>query len=401
MRKALAALAGCLVMLTGCAQATVSVTPAENSPTNIKTIAPTPAASGSGSATPASTTSGSASLPAGGITLTVSGSLLWQEQLWLGAKLDAGTSGKEFDFAPTLSPIKPIVSGADLSVCQQDVPFAPNGGPYKGFPTYSVPPLIASALAETGFEACTTGSDHANDAGYGGITRTLDTFRAVGIKTTGTFASAADRRRPLILNARGVKVAVVSATATTGSALAKGRDYSVAMLDANDLIARAKAARQAGAQIVLAAMHAGDDTVSLPTEQQKTVAAKLANSPYIDLVYGFGAQVVQPWEQINGKWVAYGLGNLAAQPARSQPAGFEGVIARFTFTPRVEGGYQVSKAEYIPTLTTNYSPGAAPRVLPILASLNAGVGDQWRLKAAVERTRKAVHELGAQGLFES
>ena len=61
---------------------------------------------------------------------------------------------------------------------------------------------------------------------------------------------------------------------------------------------------------------------------------------------GHHAHVVQPFERIGGKWVAYGLGNHIAQQAR--PAPYDSVIARFTFTRDRTGHYMVAAAKAIP-----------------------------------------------------
>ena len=55
-------------------------------------------------------------------------------------------------------------------------------------------------------------------------------------------------------------------------------------------------------------------------------------SPDIDLVYGHHAHVVQPLQQINGKWVIYGLGNAIAAHATPVDATREGLLVRVTFS---------------------------------------------------------------------
>lgn len=131
-----------------------------------------------------------------------------------------------------------------------------------------------------------------------------------------------------------------------------------------------------------------------PNAQQRQLAERLTASPGVDLVYGHHAHVVQPWTKVNGKWVAYGLGNLVAQHLSSVPAGFEGATARFTFTETPEGRFTVSRAEYLPTLVTGYRRGSPARLLLVNEALATGTGDTARLKVAQERTRQVVHSLG-------
>ena len=74
----------------------------------------------------------------------------------------------------------------------------------------------------------------------------------------------------------------------------------------------------------------------------------LLASPDVDLVLGHHAHVVQPFEQINGEWVAYGLGNsIAEHSTRGYPTE-DSVMARFTFTRGDDGRFTVTKAEAVP-----------------------------------------------------
>jgi poly-gamma-glutamate synthesis protein (capsule biosynthesis protein) len=97
--------------------------------------------------------------------------------------------------------------------------------------------------------------------------------------------------------------------------------WQVNLLDINTILAKARAARADGADLVVVAVHAGTEYNTEPNTDQVTAAHTLLASPDIDLVYGHHAHVVQPLQKINGKWVIYGLGNnIAAQdPRRGHP----------------------------------------------------------------------------------
>jgi poly-gamma-glutamate synthesis protein (capsule biosynthesis protein) len=90
------------------------------------------------------------------------------------------------------------------------------------------------------------------------------------------------------------------------------------------------------------------------------VEALLA-SPDVDLVLGHHAHVVQPFERIGGKWVAYGLGNhLAEHETRGYPTE-DSVAARFTFTRGDDGRFTVTHAEAVPL---RIEIGAGVQVVP-------------------------------------
>ncbi len=379
-----------------------SVPATTSSPTASSSATASNSVSGSGSGSPVtSTRSASSSGPAVGthVTVTVSGDLLWHTTLLTSARADHARTGKGdvFDFGPLFADIAPIIKGASMSICQEEVPVAKPGGPYTGYPVFAAPPQVATFIRAAGWDYCTTSSNHAMDDGFTGLVRTIKDFNAAGILTSGTYASASSAvHPPIYTTANGVKIAVVGATyALNGFKTPAGEDWAVTRLNAATMIAQAKAAKAAGADIVIAQMHAGNEYVAKPSAQQVQLANALTASPYIDLVYGQHVHIVQPWTTMNGKWVAYGLGNLAAQSPSNQPRTHEGVIGRFTFTKQTDGSWRVTKAEDIPTLVTNWSPGNPVRVYPVDAALAAGKGNAARLRVAQAATRATVNSLGA------
>jgi poly-gamma-glutamate capsule biosynthesis protein CapA/YwtB (metallophosphatase superfamily) len=84
------------------------------------------------------------------------------------------------------------------------------------------------------------------------------------------------------------------------------------------MLAEAVRARAAGADVVIASVRCCTEYESDPGPTQTAIAGTLLASPDVDLVLGHHAHVVQPFERINGKWVAYGLGK---PHRRTGPAG--------------------------------------------------------------------------------
>jgi poly-gamma-glutamate synthesis protein (capsule biosynthesis protein) len=252
--------------------------------------------------------------------------------------------------------VKPIVAGADLAVCHSEVPFAPPGGPYTGYPLFAAPPAIAGWIASMGWDVCTTASNHALDQGFQGLVRTKDLYDQAGVRTVGTFRSEAERATPVIVTtAQGVRIAVVTGTySLNGIPLPSGRPWAVSLLDTADLLAQAKRAKEAGADIVLAEIHGGDEYVVRPSRQQVDLATALTASPYVDLVFGEHTHVVQPITRVNGQWVVYGLGIMIGQHLTEVVRAYEGITARVTFTERPAALY--AKAEYLPTYWNHNPP---------------------------------------------
>ena len=320
-------------------------------------------------ATPASASSSAASSAAPGsaaptgFTLVATGDVLihQEHQLASGARRPDGS----YDFVPVMAAVAPIIRGADLAICHFETPVAPAGGPFRGYPSFAVQPQIVAALKATGFDECSTASNHSLDDGLGGVVRTLDALDAVGIGHAGTYRSPVEATRPQILDVDGVKVAhIAAAYGLNGGPPAASRRFAVDLdpvPEVTGLLAAARRARAAGAQVVVASLHCCVEYQHDPTPAQVAAVHTLLASPDIDLVIGHHAHVVQPFEQIGGKWVAYGLGNFVAEMAR-QGDPYDEVVARFTFTRGADGRFTVSKAEAIP-LHVDVGPTAV-RVVP-------------------------------------
>ena len=149
----------------------------------------------------------------------------------------------------------------------------------------------------------------------------------------------------------GIKVAHIAATyGLNGAGPPADRPWEVNIApvpDVSVLLAAAARAKAAGAQVVIASLHCCVEYQHDPTAAQVAAVHALLASPDIDLVIGHHAHVVQPFERIDGKWVAYGLGNFVAEMARKGDP-YDEVAARFTFTRGDDGRFTVSKAEAIP-----------------------------------------------------
>ncbi|HEX2704452.1 MAG TPA: CapA family protein [Candidatus Lustribacter sp.] len=317
------------------------------------------------------------------------------------ARRDAGLPGARathgLDFRPLLAASRRVVEGADLAICQLETPLAKPGGPYSGYPTFQVPQDILPALTDTGYDACTTASNHSVDAGWTGLVRTVDALDSAGLKHTGTFRTQREADTPLLLDANGVKVALLNyAYGLNGLSEPAGRRYAVNLISVPAILADAKAARRAGADVVLVALHAGNEYVQAPSAQQRAVVAALTASPDVDLVYGHHVHVVQPFDRVNGKWVAYGLGNLIHNQAHSgnEPTRAE-VAARFTFTERAAGGFAVSKAEYIPGSMSIGTPMRYVDLGAALSNPSVPAATKARYRAVQAKVVQAVTSLGA------
>lgn len=318
-------------------------------------------------------------------TVVGTGDFLLHQVLIDQAASDARARGRGgFDFMPMLAQLKPVISGADLAVCHIETPVGRPSGPFSGYPVFNSPPQIVRAIRGLGFDTCSTASNHAIDEGREGVRRTLDALDKAGIGHAGTARSAREGERVDIEDVKGVKVAHLSYTyGTNGIPKPGGEPWLVndGLKPARILADAARAKRQ-GAEIVMVSLHWGEEYQHAPTGEQRRLAGRLLRSPDVDLILGDHVHVVQPFERLHGKWVAYGMGNQVANPTANTEGTHEGLVARFTFS-RDASGRWTAQPSFVPT---HVRPGPPVR----LEALTAGSSR----RGVVERTRRVVGSLG-------
>lgn len=295
-----------------------------------------------------------------GFTLVASGDVLPHSSIIDRARFDAGGTGH--DFRPMFAGAKPVVDRADLALCHMETVYGANGD-YTGYPAFKSPPEVAAGLAATGYDGCSTASNHSLDDGAEGIRRTLDALDRAGVRHAGSARTEAEARTVTVLRAGEAQVAHLAYTYdTNGYPLPPGQPWAVNLIDEGRILAEARAARRAGADVVVVSLHWGTEWQDEPDERQLTLArsltaARTGDRPDIDLILGTHAHVPQAYEKVNGTWVIYGMGDQIAgqmynHGGSPDPRGNQSTIGRFTFAPPTKPGgrWNVTKAEFLPQL---------------------------------------------------
>jgi poly-gamma-glutamate synthesis protein (capsule biosynthesis protein) len=317
------------------------------------------------------------------LTVSVSGDLLIHSPVFFAAQSLAGGSG--YDFGPMLEELRPYVKTADLAICHFETPVS--DAPPSGLPTFNAPPELADAVAETGWDVCDTASNHSLDQGQEGVDATGEVLDRAGIEHTGSFPSAEAQDEPLIVKANGVRVALIAYSTGTNGLIPE--DYSLNLADGPEqVIADARSARDAGADVVLVNMHWSaqfvDEYSTEPSSMQREFAEELAAAPEITAIVGQGPHVVQPIEWMNGKPVVFSEGNLLANQGAAAglaEASQDGIVALLEIILDADGA-RVERVSYVPVFVSQPSF----TVLPVGDALDSGAADEASLRASYERT---------------
>jgi poly-gamma-glutamate capsule biosynthesis protein CapA/YwtB (metallophosphatase superfamily) len=232
--------------------------------------------------------------------------------------LDENRHDGDYDFWPSFERIAPHIGDADIAMLTLETSQAGpeisfwgvsgyTGGMDKGILTFNAPLALSRALKKAGFNLYALANNHCMDRGVEGLQATLENVRGLGFRTTGAYLSREEREAVDIVEAGGLRVAFVAYTYwTNGIPIPAGEEYAVNLIpddpdprfnDISPVIADIKSARAAGADLVVAVPHWGEQYIDYPFEEQRAAARKMAEAG-ADLILGGHPKYVQPCEWI-------------------------------------------------------------------------------------------------------
>ncbi|MDA0365025.1 MAG: CapA family protein, partial [Chloroflexi bacterium] len=212
--------------------------------------------------------------------------------------------GVDYPFAR----VHALFAGADLIVGNLEGTFTDRGTPLEKLYTFRTPPALASTLRVAGFDAVTLANNHMYDFGEEGLADTLAASRAERVAAFGAGLDEPSARAPAIVQARGLRIALLGYNDISEVRLADGAGPGVARAD-ELLIAHDVAAAANAAHFVVVFVHWGIEYSHEPTERQRALA-RAAVEAGAGAVIGSHPHVLQPWERMHEAAVLYSLGNF-------------------------------------------------------------------------------------------
>ena len=221
-----------------------------------------------------------------------------------------------YSFSYCFRHIKELVKSADISIANLETTIGKGG--YSGYPSFCAPDSFLYAVKEAGFSTLLFANNHCMDKGRRGALHTLDMLDSLHIAHCGVYRNAKEReeRYPLIIDKKGVRVAILNYTYSTN-----GREIPhpiVVNLIDKEVIARdIQAAKEKAPDAIIACMHWGDEYVSLPSQQIKELSNWLIEQG-VNHIIGNHPHVIQPIEirendnTPDRNVVAYSTGNLVS-----------------------------------------------------------------------------------------
>ncbi len=262
---------------------------------------------------------------------------------------ELGGDGKTYDYSGCFDLITPIISSADYSVVNLEVPLG--GGPrYSGYPCFSAPDSYAVALKDAGFDLFLTANNHCLDSGDKAARRTLTALDSIGVDHTGTFAnpSARDSLVPLIKDINGIRFAFLNYTYGTNGISPK-EDTEIALIDRDKMASEIRKAREKGAEMVVVCIHWGVEYVLTENANQRDIATFLKNQG-VDMIIGSHPHVIQPMKiernetEEKDVLVVYSLGNFISNMKTGDTRG--GALIKVDVVRDADGKPKLKNAAY-------------------------------------------------------
>ena len=225
--------------------------------------------------------------------------------------------------------VREVISGADIAMANFENP-APNRFTWhKAKTVFTADPTLIDGLVKAGIDYVGIANNHIGDAGNNGILQTIANLKKRGLKYSGAGKDLAAAQRPAILDANGTKVAILAYDAIApGYHAARGEPGS-SKLTIKAVQAGVKAARKAGAKVVIVFPHWGTEYRYSPFQNQQRLARQIIDAG-ADMIIGNHAHYAAAVEVYKGKPIWYALGNFVFDQTWSEPT-MEGISLELTF----------------------------------------------------------------------
>jgi poly-gamma-glutamate synthesis protein (capsule biosynthesis protein) len=225
--------------------------------------------------------------------------------------------------------VRDVIEGADLAMANFENP-APNRFRWHTSKTvFTADPTLIDGLVDAGIDYVSLANNHIGDAGDSGILQTIGNLKKRGLKYSGAGKDLAAARKPATFDVNGTRVAILAYDQIApGYHAAKGEPGS-AKLTIAAVKAGVKAARKAGAKVVIVFPHWGVEYRYSPFQNQQRLARRIIDAG-ADMIIGNHAHYAAAVEVYKGRPIWYALGNFIFDQTWSEPT-MEGITLELTF----------------------------------------------------------------------
>jgi len=203
------------------------------------------------------------------------------------------------------------LSSAHITAGNLEMPITKRGTPADKTYVFKGDPAALEGLVNSGIDLVSLANNHTLDQGIEGLTDTIEHLDNAGIHHVGAGNDELEAYAPHYIEKNGIKVAYLAASHVLPVVEWKATKYQAGLAEAyatERIIAAIEDAKR-NADIVVVLVHWGKERESSPIKSQVTLGHAFIDAG-ADIVVGSHPHVLQGFEQYNGKWIAYSLGNF-------------------------------------------------------------------------------------------
>lgn len=258
--------------------------------------------------------------------------------------LDDGPGRVVADGRDPLAAVAPILADADYRIANLECPVATTGTPLDNkIYSFRAHPRVLSVL-QGRFDAVSLANNHSGDFGPAAFTETMAHLDAAGIRRFGGGRNLVEAHAPLWIERKGLRIAVLGYNEFKPRVFEAGaRHPGIAWSEDSHVIADIRAARKAGADLVIPFMHWGWEREPEPSARQRALARRMIDAGAAAVVGGH-PHVTQGAELYRGKPIIYSLGNFVFDGFDDVPAGRVGWLLRLELDRRGVAAWRTFEA---------------------------------------------------------
>ncbi len=225
--------------------------------------------------------------------------------------------------------MRDYIEGADIAIANFENP-APDAYRFHGSGTiFSANPAYIKGLRTVGIDWVSLANNHIGDAGRAGMLQTMRNVDKYDIAHSGLGKNSKAAHKAALLKVGDTTVGLLGYDAIAAAYAASADTPGSARLTKSALKADIRAARKAGADLVVVMPHWGIEYRSTPFPRQQELA-RYAIDAGADMVIGNHAHWAGAMEVWDGKPIWYALGNFVFDQTWSIPT-MEGITLELTF----------------------------------------------------------------------
>ena len=280
-----------------------------------------------------------------------------------------------YDFHPQYALVADALGNADYTIANLETTIGKAGKkPYSGFPMFNSPEALLDTVRDSGVDFLTIANNHMLDRYLDGLYRTIDNVEACGFDYGGGNRSPEECDRPVIVDVNDIKIGFLCYTQmTNGVERFCGKDakaFAVNYLKADRIEDDVRRIREAGAEVVIAIPHWGQEYHRKPEANTVKLARKMIAAG-VDVILGSHPHMVQPVEYVTVELedgttrtglVAYSMGNFISNMSRRYTD--SGIIVEFTLLEKQDGGFEAVDVGVVPIY--NWHSGSLIQAVPSL-----------------------------------